>query len=201
MPRYVRVLLGYTSPGSRPDLADGRAVCDARARRRHRRSLAGVEPVVGQARADRPARKTPLLSRWQFWPIGINLAFYTLTVLNGMLGRARPGGFRRDPRLQRAAAAVVRAQRAGRLPVRAPVSAGRGRPRRTRSGCRIHRRRDCTPSPRPSCSMRLWGRAISPAHSGRPSPRCTSGGRRGPAAGGTTRVLAALFLSCRPTPS
>ena len=30
--------------------------------------------------------QNPFISAWQFWPIGINLAFYTLTVLNGMLG-------------------------------------------------------------------------------------------------------------------
>ena len=31
------------------------------------------------------SRRTSFSSGWQFWPIGINLAFYTLTVLNGML--------------------------------------------------------------------------------------------------------------------
>jgi len=30
--------------------------------------------------------QNPFLIDWQFWPVGINLAFYTLTVLNGMLG-------------------------------------------------------------------------------------------------------------------
>ena len=30
--------------------------------------------------------QNPFDCSWQFWPIGINLAFYTLTVLNGMLG-------------------------------------------------------------------------------------------------------------------
>ena len=30
--------------------------------------------------------QNPFLVDWQFWPVGINLAFYTLTVLNGMLG-------------------------------------------------------------------------------------------------------------------
>jgi hypothetical protein len=30
--------------------------------------------------------QNPFIAAWQFWPIGINLAFYTLTVLNGMLG-------------------------------------------------------------------------------------------------------------------
>src|SRR5512133_569309 len=29
--------------------------------------------------------QNPFACSWQFWPIGINLAFYTLTVLNGML--------------------------------------------------------------------------------------------------------------------
>jgi hypothetical protein len=29
--------------------------------------------------------QNPFISAWQFWPIGINLAFYTLTVLNGTL--------------------------------------------------------------------------------------------------------------------
>ena len=27
----------------------------------------------------------PFLSQWMFYPIGINLAFYTLTILNGLL--------------------------------------------------------------------------------------------------------------------
>ncbi|MGC8781000.1 MAG: hypothetical protein ACP5UQ_09065, partial [Anaerolineae bacterium] len=32
---------------------------------------------------DRP--QNPFQVAWQFWPVGINLAFYTLTILNGML--------------------------------------------------------------------------------------------------------------------
>lgn len=39
---------------------------------------------VKHALVDQP--QNPFISAWQFWPIGINLAFYTLTVLNGMLG-------------------------------------------------------------------------------------------------------------------
>ena len=39
---------------------------------------------VKHALVDLP--QNPFISAWQFWPIGINLAFYTLTVLNGMLG-------------------------------------------------------------------------------------------------------------------
>ena len=39
---------------------------------------------VKHALVDLP--QNPFLSAWQFWPIGINFAFYTLTVLNGMLG-------------------------------------------------------------------------------------------------------------------
>ncbi|MEJ5197623.1 MAG: hypothetical protein WHX53_01755, partial [Anaerolineae bacterium] len=35
------------------------------------------------ALVDRP--QNPFQVAWQFWPVGINLAFYTLTVLNGML--------------------------------------------------------------------------------------------------------------------
>jgi len=38
---------------------------------------------VKQALVDRP--QNPFQVTWQFWPVGINLAFYTLTVLNGML--------------------------------------------------------------------------------------------------------------------
>ena len=38
---------------------------------------------VKHALVDQP--QNPFVSAWQFWPIGINLAFYTLTVLNGML--------------------------------------------------------------------------------------------------------------------
>ena len=38
---------------------------------------------VKHALVDLP--QNPFVSAWQFWPIGINLAFYTLTVLNGML--------------------------------------------------------------------------------------------------------------------
>ena len=39
---------------------------------------------VKHALVDLP--QDPFISAWQFWPIGVNLAFYTLTVLNGMLG-------------------------------------------------------------------------------------------------------------------
>ena len=39
---------------------------------------------VKHALVDQP--QNPFLVDWQFWPVGINLAFYTLTVLNGMLG-------------------------------------------------------------------------------------------------------------------
>lgn len=39
---------------------------------------------VKHALVDRP--QNPFDCSWQFWPIGINLAFYTLTLLNGMLG-------------------------------------------------------------------------------------------------------------------
>ncbi len=35
------------------------------------------------ALVDQP--QNPFACRWQFWPVGINLAFYTLTLLNGML--------------------------------------------------------------------------------------------------------------------
>jgi len=35
------------------------------------------------ALVDQP--QNPFLCRWQFWPVGINLAFYTLTILNGLL--------------------------------------------------------------------------------------------------------------------
>ncbi len=38
---------------------------------------------VKYALVDRP--QNPFSCTWQFWPIGINLAFYTLTVLNGLL--------------------------------------------------------------------------------------------------------------------
>ena len=30
--------------------------------------------------------QNPFDVRWQFWPVGVNLAFYTLTLLNGALG-------------------------------------------------------------------------------------------------------------------
>ena len=30
--------------------------------------------------------QNPFACRWMFWPVGINLAFYTLTILNGLLG-------------------------------------------------------------------------------------------------------------------
>jgi len=38
---------------------------------------------VKHALIDQP--QNPFACTWQFWPVGINLAFYTLTVLNGML--------------------------------------------------------------------------------------------------------------------
>ncbi len=38
---------------------------------------------VKHALVDQP--QNPFSCAWQFWPVGINLAFYTLTVLNGML--------------------------------------------------------------------------------------------------------------------
>jgi len=38
---------------------------------------------VKHALVDRP--QNPFACNWQFWPVGINLAFYTLTVLNGLL--------------------------------------------------------------------------------------------------------------------
>ena len=38
---------------------------------------------VKHALVDQP--QNPFQVAWQFWPVGINLAFYTLTVLNGML--------------------------------------------------------------------------------------------------------------------
>jgi len=40
---------------------------------------------VGQARIRGPAQN-PFHVAWQFWPVGINLAFYTLTLFNGFLG-------------------------------------------------------------------------------------------------------------------
>jgi hypothetical protein len=39
---------------------------------------------IKHAFVDQP--QNPFVSAWQFWPVGINLAFYTLTVLNGLLG-------------------------------------------------------------------------------------------------------------------
>lgn len=39
---------------------------------------------IKHALVDQP--QNPFACTWQFWPIGINLAFYTLTVLNGLLG-------------------------------------------------------------------------------------------------------------------
>ncbi len=38
---------------------------------------------VKHALVDQP--QNPFACNWQFWPVGINLAFYTLTILNGML--------------------------------------------------------------------------------------------------------------------
>jgi hypothetical protein len=38
---------------------------------------------VKHAFVDQP--QNPFDSAWQFWPVGINLAFYTLTILNGLL--------------------------------------------------------------------------------------------------------------------
>ena len=38
---------------------------------------------VKHALVDQP--QNPFACAWQFWPVGINLAFYTLTLLNGML--------------------------------------------------------------------------------------------------------------------
>ncbi len=36
------------------------------------------------ALVDQP--QNPFAANWVFWPVGINLAFYTLTILNGLLG-------------------------------------------------------------------------------------------------------------------
>jgi hypothetical protein len=38
---------------------------------------------IKHALVDQP--QNPFFSAWQFWPIGVNLAFYTLTILNGLL--------------------------------------------------------------------------------------------------------------------
>ena len=84
MPRYLRVLLGYTVLAlvlTWPLIArfathvPGDGIDDP--------SLAWNLWWVKHALVDQP--QNPFASGWQFWPIGINLAFYTLTVLNGML--------------------------------------------------------------------------------------------------------------------
>lgn len=82
--RYLRVLLGYTLLGlllTWPMVArffthvPGDGIDDP--------SLAWNLWWVKHALVDQPQNVFQV--GWQFWPIGINLAFYTLTVLNGML--------------------------------------------------------------------------------------------------------------------
>lgn len=84
MPRYLRVVLGYTILAlalTWPLVArfathvPGDGIDDP--------SLAWNLWWVKHALIDQP--QNPFACTWQFWPIGINLAFYTLTVLNGML--------------------------------------------------------------------------------------------------------------------
>jgi hypothetical protein len=84
LPRTVRVLLGYTLLGlllTWPMVArfatsvPGDGIDDP--------SLAWNLWWVKHALVDQPQNVFQV--GWQFWPIGINLAFYTLTVLNGML--------------------------------------------------------------------------------------------------------------------
>ncbi len=84
VPRYLRVLLAYTVLAlvlTWPMAArfathvPGDGIDDP--------SLAWNLWWVKHALIDQP--QNPFVSAWQFWPIGINLAFYTLTVLNGML--------------------------------------------------------------------------------------------------------------------
>jgi hypothetical protein len=46
---------------------------------------------VKHALVDQP--QNPFQCAWQFWPVGINLAFYTLTILNGLLSIPLQGAF------------------------------------------------------------------------------------------------------------
>ncbi|MCU0508087.1 MAG: hypothetical protein MUC34_06770, partial [Anaerolineae bacterium] len=84
MPRIARVLIGYTLLGlllTWPLIAriathvPGDGIDDP--------SLAWNLWWVKHALVDQPQNVFQV--GWQFWPIGINLAFYTLTILNGML--------------------------------------------------------------------------------------------------------------------
>lgn len=84
LPRYLRVLLGYTLLGlllTWPMIArlathvPGDGIDDP--------ALAWNLWWVKRALVDQPQNVFQV--GWQFWPIGVNLAFYTLTVLNGML--------------------------------------------------------------------------------------------------------------------
>ena len=84
MPRYLKILFGYALLGlllTWPMIAriathvPGDGIDDP--------ALAWNLWWVKHALVDQPQNVFQV--GWQFWPIGVNLAFYTLTVLNGML--------------------------------------------------------------------------------------------------------------------
>ncbi len=76
----------------------------------------------------------PFDSEWMFYPIGINLAFYTLTVLNGLLSIPLQTALQRHRRIQSGAAQFLRPQRLRRL---SALSGGAavGRRRHEAAGC------------------------------------------------------------------
>ena len=201
---------------SHPHLAAGRALRHPRARRRHRRPLPRLEPVVGQARAGGSAAE----------PVHLRLAVLADRHQPGLLhadgpqrAARRPARLRvrRDPRVQPAAAVVVCARWVWGVPAglgfcRTRTKDARKRSRReTRTGqgsapclrvslspCPPSSPARSTPSPRPSCSTPRWDRGTSPARSGCRSPRCTSCGRRGRAAKRAMPRWRRCSWRCRP---
>jgi hypothetical protein len=85
VPKHARIVLGYVVLGlllTWPMIArftthvPGDGIDDP--------SLAWNLWWVKHALVDAP--QNPFACNWQFWPVGINLAFYNITVLIGMLG-------------------------------------------------------------------------------------------------------------------
>ena len=167
---------------------------------------------VKHALVDLP--QNPFISAWQFWPIGINLAFYTLTVLNGMLGVPLVSAFGVIPayNLLLLSSFVLGGYGAYLL---ALDFVGRGRRTKDEGRTRKQGNKDgdvvtcllsfvigppssparSTPSPLPSSSTPRWDRGTSPARSGCRSLRSTSCGPTRPGGKARDAALAALFLA------
>ena len=164
---------------------------------------------VKHALVDHP--QNPFLVDWQFWPVGINLAFYTLTVLNGMLGIPLQVVFGVIPTYNLLLLASFALSGFGAyLLCLSFVDGGRRTEDEGRSVLPsiVHRPSSalssaarCSRSRRPSCSTRRWARATSPARNGCRSRRSTSCGRCAPRGGCAMRLWPPCSSCSRPMPN